>query len=332
MTTEQAQQHLANSVTDAATGQSLKYRHLSTGPNAALWQKALATDLGMLAQGVGTRMPKGTDTIFFINRNQVPSDRKVTYGRLVSTIRPNKDEVHRVRVTVGGDKLDYPGITSTQCASLTTVKCLLNSTLSTPDSKFMVLDIKKFYYGTPMERFEYMKLPLALIPDEIVQQYGLLDLVHDGYVYMEIRKGMPGLKQAGRIASDRLTTHLAKFGYAPVARTPSLWKHATRPITFSLVVDDFGVKYTGEDNALHLINALKSLYDISVDWTGGLFLGLTLEWDYVNRIVYISMPGYIQEALHRFQHEAPSRPQHASSSWTKPIYGAKVQYPPLIHT
>jgi hypothetical protein len=62
-----------------------------------------------------------------------------------------------------------------------------------------------------MERYEYMKLPIKLIPQEILDQYHLLDLVHEGYVYIEIRKGMPGLKQAGRIANDRLQKHLATF-------------------------------------------------------------------------------------------------------------------------
>jgi hypothetical protein len=134
----------ANSVIDEVTGHSLEYRHLSTGPDHAVWTKSLANDLGRLAQGVGTRMPTGTNTIFFIPRHAVPAGLKVTYGRLVSTIRPNKDEKHRVRVTVGGDKLDYPGITTTQCASLTTTKCLLNSTLSTPNAKFMVSAFKGF--------------------------------------------------------------------------------------------------------------------------------------------------------------------------------------------
>jgi hypothetical protein len=324
--TEHARQSHVNSVIDELTGQALKYRHLSKGPNAELWRQALANDLGRLAQGVGTRMPTGTNTIFFIKRHLVPIGRKITYGRLVSSIRPTKDEVHRVRVTVGGDRLDYPGITTTQCASLTTTKCLLNSTLSTPDAKFMVLDIKNVYYGTPMDRYEYMKLPIALIPDEIIQQYTLLDIAHDGYVYIKIRKGMPGLKQAGRIASDRLTAHLAKSGYAPVARTPSLWKHATLPIMFSLVVDDFGVKYTGEAAAKHLIAALQQMYTISINWEGSLYLGLTLKWDYVKRSVVLSMPGYVREALHRFEHLAPLFPQDTPHQWNQPTYGAKVQY------
>ena len=316
----------ANVVIDALTGQAHEYRHLITGPNQALWRQALANDLGRLAQGVGTRMATGTNTIFFIPRHRVPAGRKVTYGRLVATIRPNKDETHRVRVTVGGDRLDYPGLTTTQCASLTTTKCLLNSTLSTPNAKFMVLDIKNFYYGTPMDRYEYMKLPLALIPEEIIAQYDLLALAHDGNVYIEIQKGMPGLKQAGRIANDRLTLHLAKFGYSPVARTPSLWQHATLPIMFSLVVDDFGVKYTGDTSAQHLIHALRQLYKISIDLEGTLYLGLTLKWDYKNRTVDVSMPGYIPEALHRFQHPKPTRRQDAPHQWSKPTYGASVQY------
>ena len=76
---------------------------------------------------------------------------------------------------------------------------------------------------------------------------------------------MPGLKQGGRIANDRLQLHLAKFGTAPVIRTPSLWKHATKYINFFLVVDNFRVKCVGKENADHLIQALKNMYKIYVD-------------------------------------------------------------------
>ena len=64
---------------------------------------------------------------------------------------------------------------------------------------------------------------------------------------------MPDLKQAGRIANNRLKAHLAHFGFTPVPRTPELWKHATKPIICSLVVDNFGVNYIGKENADHLI-------------------------------------------------------------------------------
>ena len=57
--------------------------------------------------------------------------------------------------------------------------CLLNITFSTPCSKFLILDIKIFYYNTPMGRYKYMRLPLHSIPDEIISQYNLLALVSD---------------------------------------------------------------------------------------------------------------------------------------------------------
>jgi hypothetical protein len=252
--------------------------------------------------------------------------RKVTYGSLVASIRPTKEETHRVRVTVGGgDRLNYPGVTTTHCASLGTTKCLLNSTLSTPDAKFMVLDNN--CYGTPMARFEYMRLPIALILEEIVAQYKLLDLVHKGFVYLEICKGTPGLKQAGKIANDCLTKHLPTFSYPPVARTPSLWKHATLPIMFLLVVNDFGVKYNITAAANHLIPALQQMYKIAVNWEGALYLGLPLRWNYVKRTVNLSIPGYIDDALHQFQQSAPSRPQDAPTPGQNPPTGPRSSMP-----
>ena len=56
------------------------------------------------------------------------------------------------------------------------------------------------------------------------------------------------------IANQQLQKHLAKFGYAPTARTPGLWIHSSCNIAFSLVVDNFGVKYVGRDNA-HIYSA-----------------------------------------------------------------------------
>ena len=65
-------------------------------------------------------------------------------------------------------------------------------------------DIKNFYLGTPMDRFEYMRLPINLISEEIIAKYKLLPLVHNGHVYMEIRRGMYGLPQAGILANKLL--------------------------------------------------------------------------------------------------------------------------------
>ena len=99
-----------------------------------------------------------------------------------------------------------------------------------------------------MDRYEYIKLALDFFLDEIIKEYNLRSLVFpNGWIYMDIRKIMLGIKQAGRITNDRLKIHLGQFGYAPIPRTPALWKNATRDIIFSLVFDDFGVKCVGKE-------------------------------------------------------------------------------------
>ena len=84
-----------------------------------------------------------------------------------------------------------------------------------------------------MVDFEYMKLSLSMFLQEIVKQYNQKDRVAaDGYVYLDIRKGMPELNQAGQLASDRLTKNLARNGYSPVPHIPSLWRHHTSDLVF----------------------------------------------------------------------------------------------------
>jgi hypothetical protein len=91
-------------------------------------------------------------------------------------------------------------------------------------------------------------------------------------------------------------------------------------------VDDFGINYIRCDNADHLMDSIKKNYDISSDWTGSAYCGLRMDWDYTNGTVDLSMPGYIKEALHKYQHPAPTHPEHAPHQCNPPIYGAKTQY------
>jgi hypothetical protein len=96
----------ANAVIHAATGQSMNYRRLLDGPDQALWLRSMANDLGRLAQGVGANRPadqrvEGTNTVFFIRKCDVPSNRKVTYCKQEATIRPTKAKAHRVRNVAG---------------------------------------------------------------------------------------------------------------------------------------------------------------------------------------------------------------------------------------
>ena len=113
---------------------------------------------------------------------------------------------------------------------------------------------------------------------------------------------MYGLPQAGILANKLLKKRLVKFGYFELPHTPGLWKHVSRPIAFTLVVDDFGVKYVGEQHARHLINTIKNNYTVEVDWVGALYCGRKLAWDYEDESVDTAMPKYVGDALIRLDH------------------------------
>ena len=98
------------------------------------------------------------------------------------------------------------------------------------------------YLATPMDCYEYMRMPLSIIPENIIRQYNLCERSKNDYVYMEIIRGMYGLPQAGILANQLLRKRLKPHGYYEVQHTPGLWRHESLPIQFTLVVDDFGVK------------------------------------------------------------------------------------------
>ena len=207
-------------------------------------------------------MPSGKNIIFFIPKDKVTAGRTVTYGIIVAEIIPQKSETHRTRLTVGGNLINFPGDVTTPTSDLITAKLNFSSVLLTKYAKFMCADIANLYLNNPMNRYEYMKLPLDISPEEIIQQYNLRDLSHKGFVCMVIQKGMYGLPQAGKIANDKLKLHLAKFGYKPAPITPGLWMHQTHPLQFSLVVDDFGIKYERQEDITHLLYASGMLTKI----------------------------------------------------------------------
>jgi hypothetical protein len=99
-----------------------------------------------------------------------------------------------------------------------------------------------------------------------------------------------------------------------------------RPIAFSLIVDDFAVKYVEKHHADHLRNALLKSYELTTDWAGKMYSGMSFNWDYKNRTCDISMPGYASNVLSKFQHDAPKHPQHTPPRYVTPVYGAKTQY------
>ena len=131
-----------------------------------------------------------------------------------------------------------------------------------------------------MANYQYMRINLKDISIEVVVEYYLLPIAESsGYVYVEIRKGIYGLKESGIIAYKRLIRNIQPHGYALVAHTPGLWNHTTLPTTFTLAVDDFGIKFFAADDATHLLNALWKNYSITVDPSGSKYYGLNIKWN-----------------------------------------------------
>ena len=322
---------MANAVLDDATGELLEYRHLIRHPvYQKVWGKSMGKEIGRLAQGLDG-VVEGTDTLDFITRDDIPRDRwqDITYARIVCNYRPEKSDPNRVRITVGGNRINYPGDCGTPTADIFTFKMLLNSIISTPGARFMTMDISNFYLMTPLKRKEYLRMKLSDMPANVINQYNLRDkATADGYVFVAVKRGMYGLPQAGILAQELLEKRLNAEGYHQSKLTPGLWTHEWRPICFTLVVDVFGVKYVGEEHVLHLFNTIKEHYDVTTDWTGTRYLGLTLDWDYAQKQVHMSMPEYVPDALVRFKHERPRRTQTAPHASIPITYGAKQQYAP----
>ncbi len=319
---------MLNAVLDMTTGKLMEMRHLLVNPKYKdLWGKLYTKELGQLAQGIPG--VTGTDTIIFIRRNKVPLERikDETYGRVCVNYRPKKDNPNRTRPTVGGNHINYPGDCGMPTVDMVTVKLHLNSVISTKGARYCTINLKDFYLMTPMARPKYMRMKLKDLPAKFFELYNLTDKVNfNGYIHIKIQKGMYGLPQAGILAQELLKKCLNKHGYRQSPITSGLWRHDFRPISFTLCVDDFCIKYVGCKHAKNLATILNKHYKCLQDWDGQRYLGMNIDWNYNNKKVHVSMLEYVPEALTQFQHPAPKKPQHQPYPHVTPTYGARVHY------
>ena len=93
------------------------------------------------------------------------------------------------------------------------------------------------------------------------------------------------LKQTAILSYKQLKDNLATFGYHPIPYSVDMWKHKARKTLFCLCVDDFDIQYHSRADTDHLINALNSFYNITIDWTGRQDCGLQMEWNYKSGFV-----------------------------------------------
>ncbi len=205
--------HSALSVLDPATGVFLEHGQLRRGPHyKTTWDTSYANKLGRLCQGIGSgaaptgQRVAGTNTFYIIDYKGILSHKhkEICHTMVLCEVRPEKDDPDRTRITIGGNRICYPGNLGTNTASLELVKLLFNSVLSRKGARFSTIDLKNFYLDTPMPDPEYVCIKLSDIPDKFIKEYNLSGRDQDGWIYFEIRQGCYGLPQAGILANNLL--------------------------------------------------------------------------------------------------------------------------------
>jgi hypothetical protein len=141
-------------------GNFLEWCQLRTYPTLSItWNTSYANKLGRLCQGISTspsegKCTKGTNTLFPIPYDKILSNchRETTYSKVVCKVRPEKgDDADRMRITIGGNNIAYPGDVGTPTGSIELVELLVNSVLSLRNARLATMDLKNFYLNNPID-------------------------------------------------------------------------------------------------------------------------------------------------------------------------------------
>ena len=303
---------VANSVGQAdafaldTNNRPLTYKSAINGPDRAAWDSAQADEL--------IRLIDTTKTLQWIPYDAKPKDASsVYYNPQVKVKTKDGVLIRRVRGTAGGNLSTYTGNRTATTADLQTFKLLLNAVV-TQNAHFATADIHDFYLGSDLEVPEYMWLSEAQVPQSIRTRYGPAISWYNGRT----------LVRTGRLAKEKLLKLLARHGYHMAKRTECLFRHETRDITFTLVVDDFAIMYSDRADVEHLLAAITTEYSVDADWTGSLYLGMSVTFDPGTASVALSMPGYVDSALKRFAVIPGTTPVHAPLRYYPINYGSNT--------
>ena len=299
-------------------GKPLTYKSAIQGPDRLQWIIAEEEEFDRLF---------ATKTIAPLHSHEQPLDRKKDTTYYNPQVKQKCDAgktTFRIRGTIGGDRINYPGETSALTAAMPVVKLLLQSAIS-ENMNVMTMDARDYYLNTPLQRPEYLRIPLKFISTGVIEKHKLSPYIHNDSILFSVHKGMYGLPQAGYLAQIQLIQHLRKHGYTQTL-TPCLFRHNTNRVAFTLVVDDFLIKYPTQESADHLHSTLSELYEMKCDYSAAKYIGFSIEFNRPLRTVSISMPGYISKVLTRF---APNLTTGADSPalYIPPTYGIKIQSP-----
>jgi hypothetical protein len=300
----------------------LTFQSALRGPDAPLWREANGDELDRLLH---------TNTLCPIHLRDQPAFARglTTYynPQVKEKLDLKGNKTRRVRGTFGGNKCVYDGPTSSPVADLAVIKLHWHTVVSDrrnhgTNTRYATIDIKDFYLGSTLPKAEWIRIPVANFPEETLVKHSLNQFVVKGHILFRVDKTMYGHPVAGRIANKDLVDHLAENGYIQDDNIPCLFSHITSNISFTLVVDDFGVKYTHDADLDALVSVLEKKYKISIDRTGAKYIGIRLTWDYSANKLTIDMPNYVSTSITRLCPDGPPRPSRTPGIYLPPKYGA----------
>ena len=128
---------------------------------------------------------------------------------------------------------------------------------------------------------EIWKVESKINPEETIKKHNLEQYIeNDGWIHFEIGKGMCSIPETGRLANDLLRSRLKKYGYIEATHTLGYCKNVWKPISWTLIVDDSGFKYTNKQHVDKLLKIMSQWYVMKMDWECTSFGGITLKWNY----------------------------------------------------
>jgi hypothetical protein len=171
----------------------------------------------------------------------------------------NKLRKRRVRWTIGGDRIDIDYEVGTNTAALRTVNALFHSIVST-HSFLATIDIVDYYLGAILPSPESVRIDVSSISFPTLTKLGLLSFLRHShgkpFLFCDVLKTVPGLLQPGLLSQLRLVSLFTQHGYSETS-IPLLFRHHTHSTAFSLVVDDFLVRYSHPSELDHFVSCLS---------------------------------------------------------------------------
>jgi hypothetical protein len=313
-------------------GKKFTVRGEMQGPRSSYWRLAKREEFMRLFD---------SSTIVPIHRRDIPQGEIITYyneqpKEKLKVMTPNSFVEYRVRGTYGGNRSNYTGPVSSNTAEYPVVKILMNATLSDrihkdENTKFATADMVDFYLGTDLDKPGYMQISADEIGNELLDLYNMNDYVVNlngkRFVYFKVVKCLYGHPAAGRLSFIKLKDILEDAGFYEHPFVECLFIHKTRNITFALIVDDMGIKYSKEEDLQFLVDVITPHWKLKVDTTGSRFLGMHLVWQYERPVprVIIFNPTVVKNALSRFVAGTVMRGRKTPSPYTQPVYGKNPQ-------